>query len=77
MRPKPTEEHGRLTCRLPARILEWLDTIDPGNRTYAVRKVLEEAYERCSPGNAGDATASEPLDNPGRSRKRVGTVRSQ
>lgn len=74
---KSTEEMDRLTCRIPKRLLSWLDHINPGNRTYALRKILEDAYERHSSGGAGDAATKEPDDNPQTSRQKAVSVRSQ
>lgn len=74
---KGTEKLKSLTCRIPERILDWLDEMNPGNRTYVVRTILEEAYERHSAGDVGNTPTSQPHDNPRTSRKTAGSVRSQ
>ena len=43
---KSTEELETIGCRLPKRLVEWLDQINPGNRTHALREILEDAYGR-------------------------------
>jgi hypothetical protein len=74
---KSTEELGQLTCRLPRRLLRWLDELSPGNRTYMLKTILEEAYERHSTGDADSLPEPEPNRKPKTSRRGTGTVRSQ
>jgi hypothetical protein len=41
---KSAEELTRMACRVPKRLVVWLDSLNPGNRTHALVQILEAAY---------------------------------
>jgi hypothetical protein len=71
MRKSP-EPLTQLTCRLPSRLVQWLDAINPGNRTYALVQILEAAYAHSS-GTADNTPGATAGPEPPRSGGGVGT----